>query len=83
MYKLEPWGWSNEEVNVARILAMLHNSNVAKAKDAKSPAVFIRDMKKLLLESVKEEEVPDLDSMNEDEKRAWYISQFNRTFGVK
>lgn len=83
MYQLEPWGWHNEEVNVARILSMLHNTNVSKPKDAKSPTIWIRDMQKLLLESVKKEEAPDLDGMSEDEKRAWYIKQFGRTFGVK
>lgn len=82
-YKLEPWGWYNEEVNVARLLSMQHNTNVTKPKDAKAPNFFVRDMQKLLLDSVKEEELPDLDGMSEDEKRAWYISQFNRTFGVK
>lgn len=83
IYKLEPWGWYNEEVNVARMLSMLHNANVSKPKDAKAPNFFVRDMQKLLLESVKEEEAPDLDGMNEDEKRAWYVKQFNKTFGVK
>jgi hypothetical protein len=83
MYHLEPWGWYNEEINTARLLSMLHNTNVSKPKDAKSPNYFIRDMQKLLLDTVKEEELPDLDSMSEDEKRAWYIGQFNRTFGVK
>jgi hypothetical protein len=82
-YLIEPWGWWNEEYQYARLLSMLRNVNISKESDAKQPKDFMRDMPKDLFDRLKEAETPDvLDGMTLDEKRAWYIEQINRTFGL-
>lgn len=83
MYILEPWGWMNEEVGVARILAMLFNTHVGDEAKAKSPEEYIRQMSASILQHLSEsQEEEDFENLSIEERRAWYIQQFKRTFGV-
>jgi hypothetical protein len=82
MYLVEPWGWWNEEVNTSRILTAIHNANVTKSKDLKEPEHFMRDMPKMIIESLRKQAPPELDSMNDDEKRAFLLERIKRDLGA-
>jgi hypothetical protein len=51
-YLLEPWGWEDREYRTASLLAQMVNVNVAKRKDQKETADYVRDMPKLISQAV-------------------------------
>jgi hypothetical protein len=79
-YMLEPWGWHNEEYLAAAQIAMIHNTNVAKTKDAKKPSVYMRDMEKDVLEEIKSPVFVD-DEMTETEIES-IRAQVKKDFGI-
>lgn len=85
MYALEPWGWTETETQVARILAMLRNVNATKTKDLKTPADFMRDMAKAVLGQLAEEATPEVDpsELPFAERQAWLIEKVKKDMNIK
>lgn len=85
-YLLEPWGWTRDDVNTARIVSMVHNSNVSKKKDLKEVKDFVsgdlEDRVDMIIKNMRDNTPPDLDSMSEDDRRAYLISQIKMSFGA-
>jgi hypothetical protein len=47
-YKVEPFGWQNDEYRLAYLMALLYNKSVSKRSDAKSTKDFMRDPEKAI-----------------------------------
>ncbi len=79
-YAAEPWGWWNEEYQLAALLSMLYNINRGKGK-AKDPKAFMRDTVKAVLSELKE--APDLSQLSFEEQRELVVKQIKKDFGIK
>lgn len=76
-YMIEPWGWWNEEVNTARVVAMLHNTHARKAKPLKE---FMRDMVKAVLDALKPP--PNLADLPPEERKRRIAEAAMKDFGI-
>jgi len=88
-YLLEPWGWPNEEFQVARILTMLWNRSVDRSKQ-KSPTFWIRNMLQQAVAAFSREQraqSPDFIDMDtpEGKQKATerMVEQFKAMFGAR
>ncbi|MBI3165171.1 MAG: hypothetical protein HYZ24_10850 [Chloroflexi bacterium] len=75
---IEPLGWWNDEINTARILAMLHNM---RAKEPKEIKEFIRDIPGELLKQL--EQAQDMDDLAPEEKKQKILEAVKKDFGIK
>ena len=53
-YKLEPWGWHDDEYRTAALLTQMWNTRVTKQSQAKKVKDYIRDMPDLLIRGYQE-----------------------------
>ena len=73
---IEPFGFHDDEYRTAAILAMLYNINKGKGR-AKDVSDFMRDLKKAVLNELKEK--PSIDDMSRDE----IVNLIKKDFGIR
>ena len=78
-YLLEPWGWANEEYQMAMIISMIHNTNV-KDTDQKEPAFFMRKMMEMITEQLAPE--PELNEMSAEDRRELIRNAVKKDLGI-
>lgn len=76
-YLLEPWGFENDEIRAASLLAQIHNVNVSKRSDLQKPAAYMRDTQAEVLKRL--QAPPDISKMTREE----LLAQIKKDFGVK
>ena len=53
-YRIEPWGWHDNEYRTAAMLAQMWNTRISKRSQAKKIKDFMRDMPDLLIRGYQE-----------------------------
>ena len=80
-YKLEPWGWHDEEYRTAVLLTMMHNVNATKKSEIHKVPDYMRDLAKAMLKEVKKQEIIVTGELSEREKEI-IRAQAKKDFGI-
>lgn len=82
-YKVEPWGWREDEFRSARLLTYIYNSNVSTRSDAKQIRHFLRDPEVTIKEMVYQKEMRDRLMNATDDERSEMIAGAFAGMGIR